>query len=158
VEAVGLIGRVQLRLVAKTSERFLEQRINIKFCVKFGKHGSYTCAKLSEAMKNSSVVEWHKRFKGGGENVEDDERCGRPRSQRADEIKSAESGAVRRLGIIAMAVQLNLDTETVRRILNDDLSVKRVSANIVRLLTDELKQRRIDLCSDVPSQLTNNFL
>jgi len=38
-----------------------------------------------EAMKNSAVFELHKRFKGGCENVEGDERSGHPRSQRTDE-------------------------------------------------------------------------
>jgi hypothetical protein len=52
--------RVFLRLVKKMSYRFLEQRINIKFCAKLGKNASYTCAMLSEAcgreaMKKSSV-------------------------------------------------------------------------------------------------------
>jgi hypothetical protein len=46
----------------------LEQRINIKFCVKFGKNASDIWATLSkafggEAMKKSSVFDWHKRFK-----------------------------------------------------------------------------------------------
>jgi hypothetical protein len=58
------------------SDRFLEQRINIKFCVKLGKTASDTCAMLSEAyegeaMKKSSIFEWHKQFKEGRENVED---------------------------------------------------------------------------------------
>jgi hypothetical protein len=38
---------VFLRLVAKTTDRFLEKRINIKFCVKLGKVEKDTCAMLS---------------------------------------------------------------------------------------------------------------
>jgi len=38
-----------------------------------------------EAMKKSSVFEWHKRFKEGHEIVEDDDRSGRSRSHRTDE-------------------------------------------------------------------------
>jgi hypothetical protein len=50
------------------SDRFLEQQINIKFCVKLGKNVSDTYAVLSEAyvgeaMKKSCVFEWHKWFK-----------------------------------------------------------------------------------------------
>jgi hypothetical protein len=68
---------------------YLEQGIDIKFCAKLGKNASHTCALLSEAcgreaMKKSSVSEWHKRFKEGPENVEDDERSGRPKSHRID--------------------------------------------------------------------------
>jgi hypothetical protein len=60
------------------SDRFLEQRINIKFCVKLGKNASDICAVLSEAfrgeaMKKSGASEWHKGFKECGENVEDDD-------------------------------------------------------------------------------------
>jgi hypothetical protein len=59
------------------SDRFLEQRIHIKFCKKLGKNTSDTCAVLSEArvgeaLKNSSVSEWYKWFKGGRNNVKDD--------------------------------------------------------------------------------------
>jgi hypothetical protein len=36
-------------------------------------------------MKKSSVFKWHKNFKEGYKNVEDDERSGHPRSHRTDE-------------------------------------------------------------------------
>jgi uncharacterized metal-binding protein len=39
---------VYLRLVAEISDRFLKQRIKIKFCVKVGKNASETCAVLSD--------------------------------------------------------------------------------------------------------------
>jgi hypothetical protein len=42
---------------------------------------------VGETMKNSNVFEWHKRFKVGREDVEDDERCGRPKSHRTGEHK-----------------------------------------------------------------------
>jgi hypothetical protein len=64
---------VFLHLVAKVSDRFLEQRTNIKFCVKLGKNAIDTCVMLfkaygGEAMKRrSSVFQWHKRFKEGHE-------------------------------------------------------------------------------------------
>jgi hypothetical protein len=48
-------------------------------------------------MKQSSVSEWHKRFKEGRENVEDDERSRRPRSHRTDD---------KHLSIRAVAVKL----------------------------------------------------
>jgi hypothetical protein len=55
---------VFLCLVAQMSDRFLEQRINIKFSVKFGKNASDTCAMLSAAyegedMKNSILSGIH---------------------------------------------------------------------------------------------------
>jgi hypothetical protein len=50
------------------SDRLLEQRSNMKFCAKLGKSASETLQMLIEAygadaMKKSSVFEWHKRFK-----------------------------------------------------------------------------------------------
>jgi hypothetical protein len=50
------------------NDLFLEQQINIKFCVRLGKNASDTCAMLSDAygeetMKKSSVFEWHKWLK-----------------------------------------------------------------------------------------------
>jgi len=44
-----------LRLVAKMSDRFPEQRIDIKYCVKLGKNASDTCAVLYEALKGEAV-------------------------------------------------------------------------------------------------------
>jgi hypothetical protein len=65
------------------SYRLLEQRINVKFCAKFGKSASEPLQMLTEAygadaMKMLSVFEWHKRFHEGREDVKDDERSGRP--------------------------------------------------------------------------------
>jgi hypothetical protein len=56
---------VFLRLAAKISDLFLEQRNNIKFCVKLGNNASGTCAMLSEAygggvdfIKMPAVCDW----------------------------------------------------------------------------------------------------
>ena len=51
------------------SDKNLEQRINIKFCVNIGKSASETLAILTVAygeyaMKKSSVFEWHRRVQG----------------------------------------------------------------------------------------------
>ena len=50
------------------SDKNLEQRINIKFCMKIGKSVIETLALLTAAcdeysMNKSSVFEWHRRFK-----------------------------------------------------------------------------------------------
>jgi hypothetical protein len=74
----------------KMCDRSLEQRISIKFCAKLGKSLSETLQMLTEAygadaMKKSSVFEWHKRFKVGREDAKGDERTGRPKTHRTDE-------------------------------------------------------------------------
>ena len=69
------------------SDKNLEKLINIKFCVKIGKSASETLALLTVAygeyaMKKSSVFEWHRQFKEGQEDVQDDTRSGQPKRQR----------------------------------------------------------------------------
>jgi hypothetical protein len=54
VEIVVRTRRVFRRFVAKISDQFLEQGINIKFCVKLGKNSSDTCVVLSEATLRKS--------------------------------------------------------------------------------------------------------
>ena len=73
----------------KMSDKNLEQRINIKFCVKIGKSANemsalLTVAYVEYAMKISNVFEWHRRFKEGREDVHDDTRSGQPKTQRTD--------------------------------------------------------------------------
>ena len=52
------------------SDKNMERRINIKFCVRIGKSASEMLALLTVAcgeyaMKKLSVFEWHRRFKKG---------------------------------------------------------------------------------------------
>ena len=58
----------------------MDQRIRIKFCVK----NEIKCNKES-AMSKTRVYEWYKRFQDGREDVEDDERPGRPSASTTDE-------------------------------------------------------------------------
>jgi hypothetical protein len=58
--------------------------------VKLGKNASDTCALVSEdyggeAMKKSSVFKWHKQFKAGYKNMEDDDRNGHPQYHTTEE-------------------------------------------------------------------------
>ena len=69
------------------SDKNLEQRINIKFCVKIGKSASETLALLTAAYgeyakKKSSVFEWHRCFKEGREDVQDDPEMGSQKRKR----------------------------------------------------------------------------
>jgi hypothetical protein len=57
--------------------------------MKLGKNAGDICKMLSEgyegeATKKSRVLEWHTWFKEGHKNMEEDERCGHPRSHRID--------------------------------------------------------------------------
>jgi hypothetical protein len=62
----------------------MEQRINIKFCLKTGNTASEMLALVTlpydeYAIKKSSVFERYRRFKEGREDVQDDPRSGQPK-------------------------------------------------------------------------------
>jgi hypothetical protein len=60
-----------------------------------------------------------------------------------------------------MAEELNLDRETVKKILTGDLGMRKVSAKMVpQIMSDDQKQQRLVVCSDLSHQLAegNNFL
>ncbi|KFM65576.1 hypothetical protein X975_25174, partial [Stegodyphus mimosarum] len=64
-------------------EQHLEQCYAIKFCVRLNKTtmetlGIFQEAFKEEAMSYAMIFMWHKRFKDGCGNVEDDDRSGRP--------------------------------------------------------------------------------
>ena len=68
----------------------IEQQINLKFLLKLTKN-PIECFELlkevygKDAMSRSRVFEWHKHFKSGCEEVEDDPRSGRPSTATTDE-------------------------------------------------------------------------
>lgn len=77
-------------LVTFAMQENIEQRYAIKFCVKLNKSATETFASLTEAygdatLSRTMVFKWHKAFKEGRENVEDDPRSGRPISSTNDE-------------------------------------------------------------------------
>ncbi|XP_004683275.2 PREDICTED: putative uncharacterized protein FLJ37770 [Condylura cristata] len=121
------------------SDRYLEQRISIKFCVKLNKSASETHHLLKEAygsdvMSRARVFDWYKRFKEGREDVRDDARSGRPVTHRTDENIQKVKDLVcsnRQLTVRMMAEELNLDKETVRLILKENLKMRKVSAKVL---------------------------
>jgi len=136
----------------KMSDKNLEQRINIKFCVKIGRSASEMLALLTVAydectMKKSNVFEWHRRFKEGREDVLDNPRSGQAKTQRTD----ADVDRVRtlvcsdqRVGVRVIAEELNMNRETVRQIVKEDLGMRKISAKMVpRILTHDQKISRI---------------
>ena len=61
----------------------VEQRVNVKFCVKLGKSATETYDLLKkvygdECLSRTQVFEWFKRFEEGREEIGDDQRPGRP--------------------------------------------------------------------------------
>jgi len=140
---------------ARMLELELEQRTNIKFLVNLGKSGNKIREMLVQvyrdnAMKKTAVYKWVKRFSEGRESVTDKERSGRPATSRTEENIAKIHQIVcenHRLTVTGMAEQVNIDRETVRKILTEDLDMRKVCAKMVpKDLTKEQKQRRVTIC------------
>jgi len=99
------------------------------------------------AMKKTAVYKWVKRFFEGRESVTDEERSGRPTTNRTEENIAKVRQILRenrRLTVRSIAEQVDIDRETVRNILTEDLDMRKVCAKMVsKEFTEEQKQRRV---------------
>jgi len=140
------------------SELELEQRTNIKFLVKLGRSGNEIREMLVQVygdntMKKTAVYKWVKSFYEGIESVTDEERSGRPATSRTEENVAKTRQIVRenrRLTVKTIVEQVNIDRETVRKILTEDLDKRKMCAEMVpKELTEEQRQRRFTICQDL---------
>ena len=140
------------------SELELAQQMNIKFLVKLGKSGNEIREMLVQvygdnAMKKTADYKWVKRFSEGKESVTDEESSGRPATSRTEEDLAKVHQMVRgnrQLTVRSIAEKVNTDRETVRKILSEDLEMRRVCAKMVpKELTEEQKQRRVTISQDL---------
>jgi len=99
------------------------------------------------AMKKTTVYKWVKRFSEVRESVTDKERSGRPATSRTEENIAKVRQIMRenrQLTVRSIAKQVNIDRETVRKILTEDLDMRKVCAKMIpKELTEEQKQRRV---------------
>jgi len=99
------------------------------------------------AIKKTAIYKWVKRFSERRESITDEEKSGQPATSRTEENIAKVHQIVRetrRLTVRSIAEQVNIDTETVRKILTKDLDMSMVCAKIVpKELTEEQKQRRV---------------
>jgi len=104
-------------------------------------------------MKKTAIYKWVKLFSEGRESVTDEERSGRPATSRTEENIAKIHQIVhenRQLTVRSIAKQVNIDRETVRKILTEDLDMRKVCAKMVpKELTEEQKQRRVTICQDL---------
>jgi len=116
------------------------EQTNIKFLVKLGKSGNEIRDMLLQvygvnAMKKTAVYKWVKRFS---------ERSGWPATSRIEENIAKVRQIVRenrQLTVRSIAEQVNIDRETVRKILTEDLDTRKVCAKMVpKELDEEQKQ------------------
>ena len=96
-----------------------EQRIDLKFLVRLGKTPTETLNLLNQVCGDnamSRVFKWHKRFKEGREELEEDPRSGRPSASRNDKNIELLRQKVRgdlRLTVRMIANELGISCERV---------------------------------------------
>jgi hypothetical protein len=111
----------------------IEQHTNIKFLAKLKKTATEMYQLLREVngedtLSRAHVFEWHRRFLGEREVVEDDKRPGHPVTMKTDKNVDKVRILVRNdrcLSIRITAEELNVDKETVRQILTENLKMKK---------------------------------
>jgi len=98
------------------------------------------------AMKKTAVYKWVKHFSEGRESVTDEERSGRPATSRNEENIGKVHQIVRenrRLTVRSIAEQVDIDRKTVRKILTEDLDMRKVCAKM------DLLERQDDILGHV---------
>ena len=105
-------------------------------------------------MSRTQIFEWHKRFREGREDVEDDPKSGRPTTSRTIERVREKVHSDRCLTVRMIADDLSMNSERVWRIITEDLGMRKVCAKMVpRLLNDGQKENRVQVCQDILKQL-----
>ena len=103
------------------------------------------------------VFKWHKSFKEGRENVEDEPRPGRPISSTNDknvEVVRAVVAKDRQLSVRMAADETGLDKNAVHRILTDHSHMRKICAKLVpKNLPVEQKANRLEICQDLLGRL-----
>ena len=127
-----------------------EQRIYLKFLVRLGKTPTEALKLLQEVygddmMSRPRLFEWHRRFKQGREEVEDDHRSGRPSTSRTNENVERVRQKVHsncRLIVRMIADELGMNSERVWGIIMEDLGMRKICVKMVpRLLNEGRKER-----------------
>ncbi|PNF14013.1 hypothetical protein B7P43_G03567 [Cryptotermes secundus] len=112
-----------------------EQHVRIKFCFKLGKTAAETHQMLKQAFGENSLGQtqtynWYKRFKNG-RTLTDDNRSGRPTVGKTPENVTKVRDLIlqdRRLTIQDLCNILRLSYGTCRRILSEELNMRRIAA------------------------------
>ncbi|UYV82171.1 hypothetical protein LAZ67_21001238 [Cordylochernes scorpioides] len=140
------------------SGNFKEQRICIKFCFKLKKGATETYELIKEgfgdaALSRSRTLEWFSRFLKGREKVNDDQHTGRPKSFLCEENKLKIKELIKSNRIISiedLSSETGLSVGLCHQIVTKDLDMIRMSSKFVtRILTEEKKEVRMDICKNM---------
>ena len=95
-------------------------------------------------MNQSSVFEWHKRFKEGRESVRDDDRYGRSKDVRTPELIGQIKNFVdkdRRVSIETISAQFDVSMGIVHPIIHEEVKMRKICAKFVpRVLREDQKE------------------
>ncbi|UYV78693.1 hypothetical protein LAZ67_16002432 [Cordylochernes scorpioides] len=136
----------------------MDQRTCIKFCVKNEIKSADAFRMLTVAygettLDRSNVYRWYKMFSEGRENVNDEERAGRPSTSTTEEkINEVEKMilANRRITVREVAEELNISIGSCHSIFINDLGMRRVAAKFVtKLLNCDQKQHRMNIANEM---------
>ena len=140
----------------------IEQRINLKFLVRLEKTPTEALKLLQEiygddTMSRTRLFEWHRRFKEGREEVENDHTSGRPSISRTNETVERVRQKVQsdcRLTVRMIADELGMNSDRVWRIITEDRGMRKIGAKMVsKLLNEGQKEWREQVCQDILEQL-----
>ena len=126
-------------------QRTLEQRYAIKFCVKLGKTGAETLEMLrqayaKEALSSAQVFRWHKAFKNGRENVEDEHPLTTISDQNVQRVKEV-LNSDRRLSARMIDDIVKLPKTIVHEIISENVHMRKICAEFVpKVLTADKKK------------------
>ncbi|UYV64611.1 hypothetical protein LAZ67_3001306, partial [Cordylochernes scorpioides] len=136
----------------------LDQRTCNKFCVKNEIKCADTFRMLTVAygeatLDPSNVYRWYKMLSEGREEVNNEERAGRPSTSTTDEkINEVEKLilANRRITVREVAEDLNISIGSCHSIFINDLGMRRVAAKFVpKLLNCDQKQHRMNIANEM---------
>ncbi|UYV78964.1 hypothetical protein LAZ67_17000510 [Cordylochernes scorpioides] len=156
----GVLDRLRFLPIKK-----MDQRTCIKFCVKneikcADAFRMLTVAYGEATLDRSNVYRWYKMFSEGREDVNDEERAGRPSTSTTDEkINEVEKMilANRRITVREVAEGLNISIGSCHSIFINDLGMRRVAAKFVpKLLNCDQKQHRMNIANEMLDSVRDN--
>ncbi|VEN50524.1 unnamed protein product [Callosobruchus maculatus] len=135
----------------------MDQRICIKFCVKNKIKCSdafrmLTLAYGEATLDQSNVYWWYKMFSEGREDVNDEERAGRPSTSTTDENIDKVKKIVlanRRITVREVAEDLNISIGSCHSILTNNLGMSRVAAKFVPKLLNFDQSHRVNIAQEM---------
>jgi [histone H3]-lysine36 N-dimethyltransferase SETMAR len=140
------------------SESFVEQRYAVKFMQKEGESAANAYRRLCNVygegtMSRARAFEWFKRFSGGRQSTDNDNRTGRPVSALTDDNVTTVDKMIRsdrRITVRDIVSTLHISAGSVDTIIHDKLGFSKVCARWVpRQLTPDNRETRMNICSDL---------